>query len=183
MPSPLRVRYSRIRKLATQLVAEHAIIAPPVDVERVASSRGASIRYDDLGEGVSGILVRGHPGKAVIGVQRSHSLQRQRFTIAHELGHFLLHDGDEVHVDHVFRVNYRSDRPQDGVQIEETEANVFASELLMPVAFLDQEGDFIFDAEGGPRLAALSTKYQVSREAMSWRLLNLYRFHTQAHNA
>jgi Zn-dependent peptidase ImmA (M78 family) len=57
----------------------------------------------------------------------------QRFTIAHELGHLLLHDGIEVRVDKHFRVNLRSSESSKAEDVEEI---AFAAELLMPRDFL-----------------------------------------------
>lgn len=177
--APLRVRYSHIRRLSNDLLRRNHVLTAPVDVRRIAKSCGAVIKEDDLGEGVSGILLRTKNNTPVIGVAKDQAPVRRRFTIAHELAHLLLHDGKEVHVDRLYRVNYRSDRPDDGLRVEEKEANAFAAELLMPVQFLDKEGDFLFDVADDDELQALAGKYEVSVEAMSWRLLNLYRFRSR----
>ena len=56
------------------------------------------------------MLVRSDDNEAVIGVNSAHHINRQRFTIAHELGHFCLHKGKDVHIDRSFRVNRRDKR-------------------------------------------------------------------------
>jgi len=175
--SPLRVRYSLIRKLTSDILEKARISEPPVDVEHVAKICGAVIEEDNLGEDVSGILLRTKHNKTpIIGVMKYQATVRKRFTVAHELGHLLLHDGREVHIDRLYRVNYRSDRADGGIKVEETEANAFAAELLMPVQFLDSEGDFLFDIGADEQLKQVADKYGVSAEAMSWRLFNLNRF-------
>ena len=44
----------------------------------------------------------------MIGVNKDQAQVRQRFTIAHELGHLKLHEHKQVHVDREFRVRFRS---------------------------------------------------------------------------
>ncbi|USK87293.1 ImmA/IrrE family metallo-endopeptidase [Peribacillus asahii] len=53
-----------------------------------------------------------------ISVNKNHSRQRQRFTIAHELGHFLLHKGTAIHVDRNFRVNFRNGASSQATDLE-----------------------------------------------------------------
>jgi Zn-dependent peptidase ImmA (M78 family) len=67
---------------------------------------------------------------------------RQRFTIAHELGHYQLHlhSANEIFVDKDFIVKYRSEKKYSETEIrQEREANQFAAELLMPREFIKAE--------------------------------------------
>ena len=57
---------------------------------------------------------------------------RQRFTIAHEIGHFLLHTDEDVHIDEKRPIGRRDDLSSQAVDACEIEANQFAAELLMP---------------------------------------------------
>ena len=115
---------------------------------------------------------------AVIGANKSHHPYRQRFTIAHELGHFLLHEGQDVHLDEsrgAFRVNLRSPESARGEDNDEKEANLFAAELLMPAIFLEQDLqgedlDLLGDSEF---LEKLAKKYKVSIQALTFRLAYL----------
>ena len=63
-----------------------------LDVEAIAEKLGAEVIFDKLGDDVSGLLVR-EADRVVIGVNDAHPETRQRFTIAHELGHLVLHQG------------------------------------------------------------------------------------------
>ncbi len=101
-----RARYSKIGGMVLGLLEQHGQARPPVRIERIAKELGVELRSGDLGD-VSGVLVR-QGSSAVIGTNGSQSAQRQRFTIAHELGHFLLHEGITNHVDRSYRVNFRS---------------------------------------------------------------------------
>jgi Zn-dependent peptidase ImmA (M78 family) len=142
-------------------------------VEHLAEAAGAVIEYRNFNREISGLLVR-RQKMAVIGVAREQSGPRQRFTIAHELGHLLLHDGIEVRVDKEFRVNLRSSASSKAEDVEEIEANAFAAELLMPREFLRQEfRQLTFDIEDEEQIADLALRYAVSTQAMTFRLMNL----------
>ena len=114
------------------------------------------------------------PGRAVIGVESNQPETRQRFTIAHELGHFLLHEGDQVHVDRQFRLNYRSAKSSTAEDVEEIEANAFAAAILMPERLLRVDaGRLQFDIEDEEAVRELAIRYNVSTQAMAIRLLNM----------
>ena len=108
---------------------------PPVDVERVAKQLRLKIAYADLGPDVSGLLISKGDTTA-IAIQASDVPNRQRFTIAHEIGHFYLRHqfepGEHVHVDHGHAITPRNSRSSTGVDLKEIEANQFAACLLMP---------------------------------------------------
>ena len=110
----------------------------------------------------------------VIGVNGNQAPNRRRFTIAHELGHALLHEGDELHVDRGFRINFRDVNSSLASEIEEIESNTFAAWLLMPTRFLVKHvGMAHLDIDDGQEVAILAKKYGVSAQAMTYRLLNL----------
>jgi Zn-dependent peptidase ImmA (M78 family) len=172
MPKPLRVRYSRIQREVDALLSKHHADRPPIDVKGIAESNGAEISYERLEEDLSGFFVRGK-SNFVIGVNRWHSDTRLRFTIAHELGHFFLHDFDDVHVDRSFR--FRSPISAKAVDIEEIEANTFAAWVLIPERMLlsDIRSYGGLDLQDDDRIQELAAKYEVSQQSMSFRILNL----------
>jgi Zn-dependent peptidase ImmA (M78 family) len=172
VPKPLRVRYSRIQREADSLLFKHNADRPPIDVKRIAESEGAEISYERLEDELSGFFVRGK-SNFVIGVNIWHVGTRQRFTIAHELGHYLLHDFDDVHVDRSFR--FRSPVSAKAVDIEEIEANTFAAWILIPERMLlsDIRSFGGMDIQDDDRVQNLATRYEVSQQSMSFRLLNL----------
>lgn len=170
-PTPLRVRYSKIAHLVENLLIDSGVSGPSVPVEQIARARGLTIKLGPLGD-VSGMLVRSQE-EPVIGVNSQHSRQRRRFTIAHELGHYLLHEGLLSHVDHDFRVNYRNQESSLATNTEEIEANFFAASLLMPESFLDKLNAASAVADDD-QVGELAKQFDVSRHAMSLRLVNLY---------
>src|SRR5258708_5589116 len=160
----------KIREKVEALLKQNRIHKPPVPVEKIAARLGLDVRSAPLDGDLSGVLVR-NDGEVYIGVNSLHHMNRRRFTIAHELGHFALHRGIRMHVDRDFRVNWRDDDSSKAVDPEEMEANRFAAELLMPTHLLlkDIEGLKRFD-RGTVNL--LSRRYRVSPQAMGIRLAN-----------
>jgi len=171
---PLRPRYARIERIVDQLLEEHGAVAPPVAVDKIARKAGVEIKYGELGD-VSGLLVRAN-GRATIGVNVSHAPVRKRFTIAHELGHFLLHEVISAHYDRDYKVNFRSVESSQATNVEEIEANFFAASILMPRRFLHDDSA-VDQLDNDIGVARLAERYKVSRHAMSLRLVNLYEKH------
>ena len=176
----MRVRKTHIRQLVTDLLQNNNIHSGQVDVFQIAKSLGIDVISEDASDDVAGFLVKDYDQKtAVIGVNKNHSRRRRRFTIAHELGHFFLHDYEGVHFDgrHSGSLMFlRDERAKKGTDVEEREANFFAAELLMPSSFLQTdlaEIREIFLNDEDPNLKVLAKKYDVSSQALTFRLANL----------
>lgn len=172
----MAVRYALVRRKAAELLRQGGVVSAPVDVERLAKTVArATVKYEPFEGKLSGLVHRGRDGQAVIGVNKSHAEVRQRFTIAHELGHLLLHAQEDLHVDEgIWLRNERSSRAEDEREIE---ANQFAAELLMPTdlvqeAVAGRNLDLVNDED--ETLIELATKFKVSRQALSFRLSRLY---------
>ncbi len=126
----------RASKLAVKYRTNRGV---SVDVEKIATDLGIDVVRgsfnDPHGRSISGLLkIRGGRERPVIAIKEGESKQRQRFTIAHELGHFLLHKDDLLHVDegNVEAMAFRDETSTRGTDIKEIQANQFAAELLMP---------------------------------------------------
>ena len=162
---------SRPKKSASALLREHNLLSAPIDVDVLASFLGAEVFYEDMEDDVSGLLLR-EDGAAKIAVNRDHHRNRQRFTVAHEIAHLVLHahDKKELWVDHEYY--FRSTNPRSGDQRAEVEANRFAAELLMPRELVLEKLDSskpLSDLD----VARLAIKFGVSEQAMMWRLVHL----------
>jgi Zn-dependent peptidase ImmA (M78 family) len=163
---------AQIRTRVRSLLEEHRIRKPPVRVRAVAKRLGIEIRHEPFEGEISGVLYRSRDS-AIIGVNSLHHRNRQRFTIAHEIGHFLLHEF-EVHVDKGYRIVLRDGASSRATDPSEIEANQFAAELLMPLHFLKRDiPKFMHDLEEETGLEELARLYRVSRQAMAFRLVNL----------
>lgn len=141
--------------------------AAPVKLSALARSLGVPIKAATLSPGISGEI---RPSEAgfVIRVNRHDPAKRQRFTVAHELAHFLLHR-DQIDTGIADDVLYRSalsDR-------REAQANRLAADILMPD---DLVRDAIEDAglKGvGDLVLYLAEQFDVSEGAMRIRLEQL----------
>ena len=116
-----------VRKAAVQLLDELAITEPhEIDLEAIAAYCGAYVLY----EGLTGSEARivGSNDKAFITVNDASSRARQRFSIGHELGHWMWDRGKMA-----FECTTGM---QDGVWYgtdKESLANQFAADLILPV--------------------------------------------------
>lgn len=167
------------RVSARELLQKYDVHAPPVPVEEIARGEGAVIARHRFSGWESGFMLRDE-SRTIIGVNTRTSRRRQRFTIAHELGHLLLHEGALI-VDHAVRVNWRDDVSGMATDTEEIQANAFAAELLMPRELLiDSLEEYMADVGRANRvmshedlIASLAREFDVSAEAMGYRLMNL----------
>jgi Zn-dependent peptidase ImmA (M78 family) len=166
----LRIREAR--RSAVEVLDRFAIETAPVNVERVARRLGAQVRYGPLEGDLSG-MVTIQQGVCVIGINSLHPIQRQRFTLAHELGHFCLHREDLENEIHLDRGSLRRDwLSSQGVEVREIEANAFAAELLMPTRILERMlAGRAIDFEDEEAIEPLARKFKVSTAAMRFRLI------------
>ena len=159
------------------LLRHHPDRTLPVPVEDIASAIGAEVKRVRLDPDLSGILVR-ERDRRVISVQVNHSETRQRFSVAHELGHLLMHPGRPyiAETDKPVRVSLRTKLPAYADPREEREANQFAAALLMPEELVQHWWDKFADEKGSSperQLEKMATKFGVSPQAMKYRVLNL----------
>ncbi len=164
----------RIETQAQQVLRKTNCQQLPVPVELVAHHLGLRVEPAELGEDVSGVLVLGDGG-GTIGYNAAHASVRQRFSIAHEIGHFTLHrETGQLFIDKQYTVYLRDQRSSSGEDLQEIQANQFAAALLMPDVMV--RGAIVgidFDLGDETALDALAEKFQVSRQAMTFRLANL----------
>ncbi|HMH70038.1 MAG TPA: ImmA/IrrE family metallo-endopeptidase [Candidatus Saccharimonadales bacterium] len=170
----------KIQILANAILNEHNLNAVPVKVEKLAKLIGAEVKRDNLKSSLSGFAVQKH-GSKFIGINSNESAERQRFTIAHEIGHLFLHKKDSVNYDLDGAMLFRDGHSKQGTDVKEIEANRFAAELLMPEVGLRQRlaaagvVDLVGeDVKTSKLISKLAKEYQVSTQAMSIRLTTLY---------
>lgn len=175
------VRYKFIREVAEKLLNKHCPQGVPVDPAQIAEQLGIEVRLEKVDDGLSGFLLRDQKSnRVVIGTNLRHHPNRQKFTIAHELGHFLLHEAATVHVDERkpgYIVQRRDSKSSTGEDVFEREANLFAAELLMPAKalakdFQSRAVDILADDDQA-YLKTLADKYGVSTHALTVRLAYL----------
>lgn len=149
-------------------------LSPGFEIEKLIRTLEIKLEIIPL-KSMSGFAYQKN-GKKIICVNETDSELRRRFTMAHELGHMLVHGGDDITFDRSFAY-FRNDNSSAGVDIKEKEANAFAAELLMPT---DHLLDQVRKMGGGldlmgsdDKIKKLAAAYNVSFSAMSVRLHSL----------
>lgn len=169
---------TEIEQQVTLLLSKHGVSGPPIPVREIAVAEGLHVLESSIRGDVSGALVRTN-GVAAIAVNVNHHSNRQRFTIGHELAHYLLnHEGEQEHFDWQFTVLRRDEKSSEATDTREIEANFFAANLLMPKEFLRKDVAQLARFNGEPDLGeddirSLARRYEVSRLAMTYRLVSL----------
>lgn len=162
-------RRRQIEAKADELLASRPAAELPVNVRAIARRLGISVELADFGDEVSGVLVRAD-GSSMIGVNWLHHPNRQRFTIAHEIGHFCLHEGGTF-IDKGVTARFRDQASGSGTSLEEHEANLFAATLLMPAqAVRNAAKARPFAVDDEDELRGFADQFGVSAQAMLIRL-------------
>jgi Zn-dependent peptidase ImmA (M78 family) len=141
-------------KLAQDLIKDSRVLEAPVSLQKVIeylqTKQNLTIQKYDFGQKISGLMVQMTDDEGnestVIGFNENHPWCRRRFTLAHEIGHLLL--GHTCNNDQTIKSH------------EEKEADIFASELLVPKSLLKK------DFQLAPNIPALSFKYRVSQQSI-----------------
>lgn len=155
------VRWDFVRAKANALTSQYSV--PPIPVLEIAEQSGVDVVFTDFGK--HGPIVAGFCDfeEAKIYVNSADKLGRQMFTMAHELGHWVLHKDFFSHDEKTYAVLPRFQRAKKN-NIE-TEANYFAAELLVPSRML-------YPVKGAG-VAKLAEIFGVSKEMMENRLKNV----------
>lgn len=139
----------------------------PVDVTRLARELGIVVTEKKMDDDVSGHITKLIDDKYQIEVNSTHHHNRKKFTVAHEIGHYL-YDSDvlennQICDEKLFRSSGCSNVDQD----RETRANRFAASLLMPTE------QVVEHSKENHTAAGLAMKFDVSLAAMRLRLQSL----------
>jgi Zn-dependent peptidase ImmA (M78 family) len=169
----------RARKEARRVLLREGPISLPVPIKTIAR-RYAQLIERETPADISGMLIPiDHTDEWIIVVAKGDNEVRKRFTVAHELGHLILHGYSTPHADRGYKL--RDTRSSDGSILEEIEANQFAAEILMPEKIVLEairiEGlqyDFSTDSDDADaKIRKLARSFQVSRQAMMIRISTL----------
>lgn len=163
-----------IEEKAELLLKKSGFYKTGLDVEELVNKLNIELVKKNFGfdSDISGLLALSN-NKVVISVNSTEDIKRQRFTIAHELGHFILHSKDQpLFVDKTPKVMYRNNASTTGEIVKEREANAFAAALLMPKDLISEAIDNCI-LGGDDIVERLASDFNVSEQAMSFRLSNL----------
>jgi len=151
--------YEGARRAARSLLVKYKIKKAPIDPEAIAEAEGIEVVYATfngaIGDEVAGFS-EPHNGRIV--VNRNLHTNRKTYTIAHELGHHVLHK-EYLDDDGAYQVFPRMNSYDGPKPPEEQEADAFAAELLVPLEMLRKYVDFASPSE-------LARMFLVSREVI-----------------
>ena len=153
------------REKAIGLLKMAGIENPPVAVNKIAKVLGFDVVPFDYPDEFSGeIYIEGDIKS--IGINKNHSESRQRFTIAHEIGHYI---NGHTYYDKTGKM-YKDESFDfyDPLHQQEKEANMFAAELLVPKEFIIKDLNSF-----GLDINKLTKLYKVSEQMLWIRLTSL----------
>ncbi len=165
-----------IEARATELLKQSGLFKQAVDVEALAGALRVSVQSQPLEDGFSAFLLV-KEGNATAFVNSDHHPNRRRFSLAHEIGHFVLHHVptkklDDLYLDKSVALYTRKDHHSNDM---EREANEFAASLLMPRELLEKyiaKNDL--DIEDEFDVSRLALAFGVSEQALQIRLNRLH---------
>jgi transcriptional regulator with XRE-family HTH domain len=166
-PIRWRVPPAPPRDTAEALLEAAGITSPPIPIQDLVKDCGVQVLAWDFQDNIDGLVLELDAG-AVIWVNKSQAHTRQRFTIAHELGHHLLRHADIFHLDLGGNLapNATGGHPTYDWRAERA-ANEFAASLLMPASMVRRAAATITD------VGTLAAQFKVSPAAMGFRLTAL----------
>lgn len=132
----------KLEELTSEILLNNDMYKIPVDVIKIANSNDIKVYEGDLEKKISGaIRYKKDEDKFEILINKNDIKVRQRFTIAHELGHYFLHQeflkNEEIHVDTMYRTaNNEAEIEQS--REREKEVDYFAGALLMNRTLLEK---------------------------------------------
>ena len=134
----MKPRTAFVRKQARKLIEIYNIKEPPVDIKFILQKEGIEYQEVDYFPDDVDALIIPFEGRMIAAVNKNQHTNRQRFSLAHELCHFLLHQDRSVLEE---RITIDSPPLRDefhGKDVYESEADSFANELLVPLPFLKE---------------------------------------------
>ncbi|GFD83806.1 hypothetical protein KUL118_66680 [Tenacibaculum sp. KUL118] len=167
------MNFSKIEKITEDLLKSQNICSvDEINLKKVCKSMNINLKSEDLDDDISGLFVV-KEDSYFIRYNKRQPKTRKRFTIAHELGHYVLHKNIPLFVDKTgAKVLYRDNNSSTGEVKREREANAFAASLLMPAKFIESEINKIPD-DMDEVIEYLAERFNVSLQAMTYRLANL----------
>ncbi|HMN69895.1 MAG TPA: ImmA/IrrE family metallo-endopeptidase [Bdellovibrionales bacterium] len=165
-----------ISKTAESLLEKHGFFRPGFDADLLVRALGIELQcVDEMENSISGFSVSAE-NKRVIGIRSTEfESKRGRFTLAHELGHLMLHQNSVINYSRA-EVFFRHNNGIGKNDPREYEANFFAACLLMPEQLVTAEVDKLLFPEiglSGCEVEGLAETFNVSSAAMTVRLSQL----------
>jgi len=156
--------YTKAVKAAQLVLSENYVLAEPVNVRDIAKNYGLEVVDADFGEKLSNVAGFINPENRTIYLNSGNPENRKTFTIAHELGHWILHRDKLEKEPEKYAVLYRIPLGRLNQDPVESEANCFAANLLVPKTYLEKHIEKYSDVD------QLANIFNVSTEVIGFRL-------------
>lgn len=154
--------YVFVNSRAEDLLEQFRIDDAPIPVESIAKQLGFAVLIADFDDAKISGFVRLDPKMEII-LSRSDAPTRRAFTLAHEIGHYILHR-DQLENDSSMAILYRKPIGGEKDPIEK-EANAFAATLLVPEFLLRKYHNYDLSE------SQMASIFGVSTEVMHYRLI------------
>lgn len=162
--------YSLARNMARKVIKDHKLTEVPTDLNKIFQK--LRLKYIELSdpEGIDGAIIEIENKPVIAYLNKAKPIPRQRFTLAHELGHiFLKHSKRDFYNAEESR-EIGDEETDQAKPPQEKEADAFASELLVPNDKLKQHEADINNID------KLSSIFQVSKQAMVVAVMNYWKY-------
>lgn len=135
-----KARIGFAREIARKLLKDNGIKRPPVDLKTILNKKGYTyLEMDNFMDNIDAIFLN-KDDRIYAAVNAKHHIHRQRFSLAHELGHILLRHNLMYYESLVSLDNPPTEKLHTPTESSfEVEANAFAGELLVPLDMLKME--------------------------------------------
>lgn len=162
----IQPNYDKAKEKAKEVIKENCIIEPPIDTFSLVNKYGLNLSFIKLPEKFSNVAGFIDFKTSKVYANATDSSNRQAFTVAHELGHWLLHKDLYTKEPDKYQILLR--QPINGINLtpEEKEANCFAARLLVPKDMLiEKRTKYPFAT-----ISNLAKLFAVSYDVMSYRI-------------
>lgn len=156
--------FQKAKQLAKKILEENLISSPPIPITDIAENHGLKVVQVDFGKHSPEVAGMIDKKTNAIYVNKYDNERRKAFTIAHELGHYLMHQ-DELEKNPEMAILFRMPFGKPDPNPLEQEANAFAARVLVPPFLLKQ-----YLQKGINEPAILSEVFGVSAEVINYRI-------------
>lgn len=182
----MMISYRSINSKTKALLKQHGKYEIAIDVFALVEDMGIELIFEPLPDGTSGLISIDENNTKIV-VNENHHPNRQRFTAAHEIGHYELHRNlRSMFLDGSFskgiseknsnnkKTFHRDGKSHTGDNEVEVEANRYAAALIMPEELVFQEIKMLsIDLADEFDVKRLAQKFKVSEQAMTHRVGSL----------
>ncbi|WP_338754943.1 ImmA/IrrE family metallo-endopeptidase [Bacillus sp. FJAT-52991] len=155
-------------------------MTPPLDLFEMCRRLNILVKLAELPSNIEAFIIKSElADKGMIVLNKhSKSIRRQKFTLAHEIGHFLKHsfpDGTHVLVDEQVELSvHKSSKGTQYVNLEwEKEANDFAHCLLLPSGSSEEKQLKEIQSPFIDKVSLFSDKWEVSMSVLASRIVSI----------